>query len=185
MIAEEWFALAALGAAVLLALPAWWQGALPARQRALLAAGAAGLLLAGCAVVVFAPTAALEGPVAPDLAVALATVLAVTGGGPATAAVFEVVDARGDREGPGSVLGAGDVLRGGAWIGALERAAVVAALAGGWPEGVAVVLAVKGLGRYPELRSGESPGAAERFIIGTFTSVLWAVACAGAAELLR
>jgi hypothetical protein len=185
VIAEEWLALAALAGAVLVALPAWWQRALPARQRALLAAGAAGLLLGGCAVVVFAPAAALEGPVAPDLAVALAVALAVVGGGPVTAAVFEVVDAGGDREGPGSVLQAGEVLRGGAWIGALERAAVLAALVGGWPEGVAVVLAVKGLGRYPELRTGQSPGTAERFIIGTFTSVLWAVACAGAAHLLR
>jgi hypothetical protein len=43
-----------------------------------------------------------------------------------------------------------------------------------------VVLALKGLGRYPELRT-DTEGAAERFIIGTFTSVLWAVACTGAA----
>ena len=38
-------------------------------------------------------------------------------------------------------------------------------------------------GRYPELRNQEDTGAAERFIIGTFTSVLWAVACAGLATL--
>jgi hypothetical protein len=50
----------------------------------------------------------------------------------------------------------------------------------GWPEGLAVVLAVKGLGRYPELRR---PGAAERFIIGTFTSVLWAAGAAGVVAL--
>ena len=49
--------------------------------------------------------------------------------------------------------------------------------------GLAIVLAVKGLGRYPELRSQEDTGAAERFIIGTFTSVLWAVACVGVAVL--
>ena len=69
-----------------------------------------------------------------------------------------------------------DVLHGGAWVGALERIAVVAALVAGWPEGIAVTLAVKGLGRYPELRA---PAAAERFIIGTFASVLWACGCAG------
>ncbi len=87
---------------------------------------------------------------------------------------------------------AGEVLRGGAWIGAFERAAVFAALAAGWPEGLAVVLALKGLGRYSELRGdarrggrgvlrrpGASGGVAERFIIGTFASVLWACACAG------
>jgi hypothetical protein len=38
------------------------------------------------------------------------------------------------------------------------------------------VLAVKGVGRYHELGAA---GAAERFIIGTFASVLWASACAG------
>lgn len=183
MIAVEWLALLALGLASLLALPAWWQRLLSARTRAALAAGSGALLLLAVAVVALAPEAALEGRVVPDLAVALATVLAVVGGGPATAAVFELVDARDDDERT-SVRRAGEVLRGGAWIGALERAAVTATLVGGWPEGVAVVLAVKGLGRYPELRSGDSPGAAERFIIGTFTSVLWAVACAGAAVLL-
>ena len=72
------------------------------------------------------------------------------------------------------------MLRGGAWIGALERLAVFAGLAAGWPEGLAVALALKGLGRYPELRDRDAArGAAERFIIGTFTSVLWAAACAG------
>ena len=82
---------------------------------------------------------------------------------------------------------AGHVLRGGAWIGALERVAIFATLVAGWPEGLAIVLALKGLGRYPELRAAEDgvrTGAAERFIIGTFTSVLWACACAGVVALL-
>jgi hypothetical protein len=47
---------------------------------------------------------------------------------------------------------------------------------------MAVVLAVKGVGRYPELRH---PGATERFIIGTLTSVLWAAAAAGVGVLGR
>ena len=71
---------------------------------------------------------------------------------------------------------------GGAWIGALERAAVAGTLLAGWPEGLAVVLAVKGLGRYAELRA---PAAAERFIVGTLASGLWAVACVGIAFLVR
>ena len=54
----------------------------------------------------------------------------------------------------------------------LERAAVAGTLLAGWPEGLAVVLAVKGLGRYAELRA---PAAAERFIVGTLASALWAV----------
>jgi hypothetical protein len=79
---------------------------------------------------------------------------------------------------------AGEVLRGGAWIGALERAGIFVSLVAGWPEGLAIVLGLKGLGRYPELRNEERTGAAERFIIGTFTSVLWAAACAGVVRLL-
>mgnify|MGYP001187628485 CR=1 FL=1 len=73
------------------------------------------------------------------------------------------------------------VLRGGAWIGMLERAAITGAILGGHPEAIAVVLAVKGLGRYPELRESHpdrrSP-AAERFIIGTLVSYTWAAATA-------
>ncbi|MBD8061266.1 hypothetical protein [Oceanitalea stevensii] len=76
---------------------------------------------------------------------------------------------------------ANGVLRGGTWIGMLERAAITGAVLAGFPEGVAVVLAVKGLGRYPELRESHpdkvSP-AAERFIIGTLISYTWAGACA-------
>ncbi len=78
------------------------------------------------------------------------------------------------------------VLRGGVWIGYLERAAISATLLAGWPEGVALVLAVKGVGRYPELR-GSAPGetdASEAFIIGTLVSVLWAAAAAGTARLV-
>ena len=41
----------------------------------------------------------------------------------------------------------------------------------GSAEGLVVVLAVKGLGRYAELRA---PAAAERFILGTLASALWA-----------
>jgi hypothetical protein len=44
----------------------------------------------------------------------------------------------------------------------------------GYPAAVAFVIAVKGLGRYPELR--EHPGASERFVIGTLASLLWAAA---------
>ncbi len=105
----------------------------------------------------------------------LAAVVAVAGGGLITTQVFSFVE---DHE---RVREAGAVLRGGAWIGALERLGVYVALVAGWAPGLAIVLAVKGLGRYPELRNQEDTGVAERFIIGTFASVLWAVACAGVA----
>lgn len=78
-------------------------------------------------------------------------------------------------------INAQPVLRGGAWIGILERLAVASTLIMGWPEGLAIILAVKALGRYSEL--GKS-GAAERFILGTFASQLWACACVGVAVLL-
>lgn len=66
------------------------------------------------------------------------------------------------------------VLRGGLWIGVLERLAVSAAIMAGYPTAIAFVVAVKGLGRYPELR--QTPAAAERFIIGSLASMLWAAA---------
>lgn len=71
------------------------------------------------------------------------------------------------------VAEAAGALPGGRWIGYLERASIVASLVAGWPEGIALAIAIKGLGRYQELRSA-TPGTAERFIIGTFTSLLWA-----------
>ena len=74
------------------------------------------------------------------------------------------------------------VLRGGAWIGYLERAAVAATLLAGWPEGIALALGVKGVGRYAELRQNNAP---EAFIIGTFASLLWAAAAAGPVHALR
>ena len=135
--------------------------------------------------------------------IAAGGVLAVVAGSPLTLLVFRLVDRR-DRVGadagsgatdrqadtPGtaalpSVARADTSLRGGLWIGLLERAAVYATIVAGWPEGLAVILAVKGLGRYPELRARLDPTVAERFIIGTFTSVLTACACAGLALLAR
>jgi hypothetical protein len=122
------------------------------------------------------------------LAVLILGVIAVAGGGLLTTLVFRQVD-RGDNVSPAdeadSVEAARQVLRGGAWIGALERTAIYAAIVVGWPEGMAVVLAVKSLARYPELQAGKKSAAAERFIIGTFVSTLFACACAGLAVWFR
>lgn len=73
---------------------------------------------------------------------------------------------------------AANQLRGGHWIGMLERLACFISVLWGFGEGIAIVLAIKALARYPELRA-TSPGAAERFIIGTLASVLVAVIAAG------
>jgi hypothetical protein len=114
------------------------------------------------------------------IAVVLAVFTSVAGGGPVATGVLHAADPAA----VGVLGGAQDpeILRGGAWIGVLERAALTATLLAGWPEGLAVVLAVKGLGRFAELRS---PAAAERFIVGTLASALWAAACAGLVLLLR
>ena len=64
-----------------------------------------------------------------------------------------------------------EVLRGGATIGYLERIAVLGCLAAGRIEGIAVIVAIKGLGRFSDL---SSPEARERFIIGTLVSLIWA-----------
>lgn len=115
--------------------------------------------------------------------VATGGLLAVVGGGPLTTVVFDLVDRPGTAP-DDTMEQAGEVLRGGAWIGAFERLAAFAALVSGWPEGLAIVLAIKGLARYPELKAGPRSGVAERFIIGTFASVLWSLACAGTVILL-
>ncbi|SCX55613.1 hypothetical protein SAMN03159343_3330 [Klenkia marina] len=132
-------------------------------------------------------------------AVAIAAVVAAgLGGGPVVTAVLAAADPTravsaltgpptttspvgGQRPGMAGIADP-DVLRGGSWIGVLERLALAATMLAGWPEGLPVVLAIKGLGRFQALK--ETP-AAERFIIGTLTSVLWAAACAGVAVLAR
>lgn len=125
------------------------------------------------------------------LIVVVLGLIAVFGGGRVVMAVFDRVEkapaAGGRPEGGGEeppppppIRAAGEVLRGGAWIGSLERLAIYAALLVGYPEGIAIVLALKGLARYPELKATTS-GTAERFIIGTFVSVLVATAAAGLA----
>ena len=85
----------------------------------------------------------------------------------------------------GTLMGAQKELPGGRWIGILERIAVYVSIVAGFPTGIAVALAVKGLGRYPELRAEkegrEAARVGELFIIGTFASVLWAAAWAGVA----
>jgi len=175
---------------------AGWRAEAGTRQQRLLAAAMTGALAAVAVLVLVAGPSDSWGPAASRTLLVLLGALAVGGGGPLAVAVLSVADrqpaldragatgeqpepARSDEfpEPPESEgREEGEVLRGGAWIGSLERVGIFASLAAGWPGGVAVVLAVKGVGRYQEL--GEA-GAAERFIIGTFASVLWAGACAG------
>lgn len=108
-------------------------------------------------------------------------ILAVVGGSVVTTAAFNQIDGHNDVKAE-TLEAAGHVLRGGTWIGMLERFVVFATLVAGYPAGIAYVLAIKGLGRYPELQNQKKAGAAERFIIGTTISVIWAGICAYVAK---
>lgn len=160
----------------------WWlpagTGPWPAARqgrRCLVLVLVALFLLVGAGAVLAASTAPLVGPWR-WVAVALAAVVVVLGGGAVTTGILGLASAAAAT----SARVQRDVLRGGAWIGALERLALLGSLAAGWPEGLAAIIAVKGLARYPELRtlSGADTGAGERFIIGTFASLGWAAGCA-------
>ncbi|MCU1571249.1 MAG: hypothetical protein JWR33_1990 [Naasia sp.] len=113
----------------------------------------------------------------------LMLVAAVVGGGPAATLALRLA-VRGSIEGEhgGILQNDREVLRGGMAIGLLERLAIAAVILAGFPEGLAIVVAIKGVGRFTELDDAETR---ERFIIGTFASFLWAACCAGVVLLAR
>lgn len=115
-----------------------------------------------------------------DWAIALAIALvaltaSVTLGSPLTRAVLKAAGNASDtaERAPGkeTIDSAEAVLSGGRWIGMLERFAITASLLVGYPAAIAVVVAVKGLGRFPELK--DKPAVSERFVIGTLASMVW------------
>lgn len=129
-----------------------------------------------------------EPPVLPALVALGLAALGVIGGNPLTVWVLRRA-ARGEvglgdhggilvpaatASGGESATKTREVLRGGTWIGYLERIAVVGAIAVGRFEIIAAVIAIKGLGRFSEL---DAPVARERFIIGTLVSMTWAALC--------
>lgn len=129
------------------------------------------------------------------LITALALVAAVFGGGPAAATALEMamgtsavpglhggilVADRAQDTAPGVLPARREVLRGGTTIGVLERLAATGTIVAGFPEGLAIVVAVKGVGRFTEL---EAPEARERFIIGSLASLIWACAAGLAVHL--
>lgn len=75
-----------------------------------------------------------------------------------------------------------EILRGGMAIGYLERLALIGSALAGQIAAVAIIVAIKGLGRFSELENSE---ARERFIIGTLVSLIWAAACAAPLVLAR
>lgn len=78
-----------------------------------------------------------------------------------------------------------ELLRGGRTIGMLERVAVTGLLLWGYPAGIAAIVAIKGLGRFHELKGPNGSLASEKFVIGTLTSYLWAGLIAVIASAIR
>jgi len=119
------------------------------------------------------------------------TALGVVGGNPLVALVLQLAAPNGPELGlHGGILVRDttsappqrnkEVLRGGTTIGYLERFALVGSVLIGQFAAIAIVVAIKGLGRFSELESAQ---ARERFIIGTLASLVWAGACAAAIVL--
>lgn len=141
---------------------------------------AGGLVVLALVVVALSPVRipALMGIILALLGVALG----VLGGNPVTRRVLDAASGGRVRETEdGGILLRADngdddgaeraLMRGGTVIGYLERLAVVVSILAGFPEAIAVVVAVKGIGRFSELAA---PEARERFIVGTLASLLWA-----------
>ncbi len=126
------------------------------------------------------------------LVIVLALVLSAAVGLPVVSTLLHLAARSADSGGRDAVDGGGEpggeapdvagTLRGGTWIGVLERLAVTATIVAGFPAGVAVVVAIKGLGRFAEL--SKNPDSSERFVIGTLASLLWAAVVGGLARLL-
>ncbi|WP_156760520.1 hypothetical protein [Microbacterium karelineae] len=156
---------------------------------------ASGPLLAAAVLLALSLVAAAISPVQAPLPIAAAlaivgTAVAVLGGDPVARRVLDLASDDGVREGrhggillrattPGSAA-TPEVMRGGVTIGYLERAAAALSIVVGYPEAIAVVVAIKGIARFTELGS---PEARERFIIGTLASLGWACIAAAAVHL--
>ena len=128
--------------------------------------------------------AAISGTLSPPwswISAGIGAIAAVLCGNAVVLSVFGLIDAAAL---PGSPRVQRTILRDGAWIGALERLAMLGTMLARWPEGIAAIVAVKAFARYPELRAAQGTGATERFIIGTFASLGWAAACAGIVMIL-
>ncbi len=150
---------------------------------------AAGLIVGVLLITIVTPP---QPPAGAAVAIAaLATALAVVGGDPIVRHVLHLAGGETVREGRrgGILIGSdatsptaeAEILRGGITIGFLERLAAVLSIIAGYPEAVAIIVALKGVGRFTELAT---PAARERFIVGTLASLLWAGAIGATVRLL-
>ena len=159
-----------------LSVLAWWR---PNRSLVYASAGAVAVALLLASV-----SAGEQSFPVTALITTLALATAVVGGGPVATLALRLATQGSVAEGThGGILQDGsEVLRGGTAIGVLERLAVAGVLIAGFPEGLAVIVAIKGVGRFTELETGP---VRERFIVGTLASWIWAAAAAGIVLLVR
>ena|SRR5579875_1668771 len=151
-------------------------------RRGVLAVTAVALTVASL-VVAALPTTPAPSPFLAVITIG-ALVVAVAGGSPVTRTVLDRVsfdEVEGTHGGLVSSDGR-ERLRGGEVIGLLERVAVAGAIVAGFPDALAVIIAIKGVGRFTELETG---AVRERFIVGTLASWTWAAAAAAIVLLAR
>jgi hypothetical protein len=144
----------------------------------------AAALLALAVVVAALPVPGAPLPVT-VLVTAAALVVAVLGGDPITRLALSRTtfgDQEGEHGGMVDRASGRELLRGGRVIGLLERLAVAGAIVAGFPEALAVIVAIKGVGRFTEL---DNSAVRERFIVGTLASWIWAAAAASVVLLTR
>ena len=158
-----------------------------ATDRTVLVADGATAAVSAFVLVIAAALAWAADPVADSSFALAAALVVVTAAGTGSSVVRLVLAAGGiptradNHDDPSEDEPDQTPLRGGRIIGMLERASVAACLLLAWPAGLAVILAVKSLARFSELRA---PRASEQFILGTFASVMWACGVAGIGWLI-
>ena len=184
---------------------AWWESLLRSRRQEQVGRGAsedranrlephvrlvhAGLLLlaVGLCVVVSQPVGSRAAKM--SAVVGIVVLLAV----PANRVVADILAvARQSSRGSGEVVAAGyrpsperekldesrSSMRGGRWIGPLERILVLLFASVEAPAAIAAIVAAKGVIRFPEISKDEAGQKAEEFLIGSFAS--WILAVLGA-----
>ena len=75
----------------------------------------------------------------------------------------------------------GDSMRGGRWIGPLERILILLLASVEAPAAIAAIVAAKGVIRFPEISQDKAGQKAEEFLIGSFAS--WILAVLGAVTI--
>ena len=179
--------------------PAWWESLLRSRRREQVGRGAskddrleplirlvhAGLLLlaVGLCVVVSQPLGSRIAKM--GAAVGIVVLLAV----PANRVVADILavarrSSRGSEtdvagcqlsQGSGKQGESGDSMRGGRWIGPLERILILLLASVEAPAAIAAIVAAKGVIRFPEISQDKAGQKAEEFLIGSFASWILAV----------